>query len=127
MNFVNHWDKIIVAAVAIYGAALSTVTAFHAWRKSKADKEASTTTLQQQIKSSDKAHKIMAKSALLASYNNYLALLANENAALKTRGRVGSGYDLSGIQKKIETLERELDTLTKTEDSEHGTDSKDTG
>jgi hypothetical protein len=114
--FFSYWDKIIVAIVAIYGAVLSTVTAVNAWQKSKADKKASATALQHQIKSSDKGHKIMAKSALLASYNNYLSVLEDQNAFWRTQGMRGVGHDTSSLRKKIDVLEQELDTLTKTED-----------
>jgi hypothetical protein len=113
---VSHWDKVIIALVAIYGAALSTLTAFHAWRKNKADKQASATALQQQIQSSEKAHKIMAKSALLASYNTFQTIMENENIFLRTQGRRGSQHATSGLRNKIEALERDLETLTKTED-----------
>ena len=55
-------------------------------------------------------HKIAAKSALLASYTQYLSVVEDRNNIWMSKGSMTS-QDTSGLHSQIDALEREINTL----------------
>jgi hypothetical protein len=107
----SYWDKLIVAVVAIYGAALSTYSFIHSKKKDARENISAAAELQRQIKSSDRGHKIAAKSALLASYNQYLSVIEERNNIFMSAGSNGPSHDTSYTRTEIDKLEKELAML----------------
>ncbi len=68
--------------------------------------------LERQLRFTQIGHKIAAKSALLASYTQYLAVVEDRNNIWMSKGQMTS-QDTSDLHRQIDTLEAESNALLK--------------
>jgi hypothetical protein len=105
----SEWIALFQTAIVMLTGVVIVWYTFETHRLRKIS-QATAASLDKQLKATETGHQIAAASALLASYNQYLAVMEDRNNICLSKGTMTS-YDTSYLRIRIDALEEELKAL----------------